>query len=251
MDFQLDVTTLLGGNWSLPFSITSDVRHAVSGTIFDGLAGGAAGVSNAIIRADGPVVVTALSDANGFYNLTGLVAGDYEITVDPPVPFSRPVAANLMVTQDLASVDFVLGTWDIAANPTSITVTVSEGADALTSVNLSNLGTVDGTVDLITESRFDLPNNIIQIPEGFTINWEELHPVSITLLISVACRRRPLSNRFRLWRRSAHRPCIPTGPFTTHVKVAGTMPRRSCAATGSTSDVLLVGKLDHVNPPAQ
>ena len=245
MDFQLDVTTLLGGNWSLPFSITSDVRHAVSGTIFDGLAGGAAGVSNAIIRADGPVVVTALSDANGFYNLTGLVAGDYEITVDPPVPFSRPVAANLMVTQDLASVDFVLGTWDIAANPTSITVTVSEGADALTSVNLSNLGTVDGTVDLITESRFDLPNNIIQIPEGFTINWEELTPgvdyIAGEFLVTYR-QRTPLSNRFQalasVGAQALH--TYRTVP-TTHVKVAGTMPMREVARRlEAHPDVLLV-----------
>jgi subtilisin family serine protease/sugar lactone lactonase YvrE len=177
MNFTLNVDE--GGNtWVFPFAITSTVRQAISGTVTT-ITNPVQGVIGARVSARGPVNVdTQVVNLLGEYFLYGLTPGTYEVSVDPPPPYSRPEAQTVVITSvDETNVNFLVGIWDLAAGPNPFPeVFVDEGAETIEGLSITNNGLTAGTVDILIEGLEELPVDIIGDLENVQVAWDTLVP---------------------------------------------------------------------------
>lgn len=145
LPFVLTATDVVGRVFSMPFSLTTTVRYAISGLITE--CPGGTPVQDARVLVLGAAgIEEALSDATGAYSLYGLTSGTVTVRVIPPLPFASPAVSNVVVAgADVAGVDFCVDGWAMTVSPTSMTVTVQEGREAETNLVVSNGGLVDGS----------------------------------------------------------------------------------------------------------
>jgi subtilisin family serine protease len=146
---DLTVTNFEGQVWTFPLAVTVTVRHALSGRI-SLCADAATGVADVEVRAtSADHAVSASTDTNGLYVLTGLRDGaTYTIRPLPSAPYASPGAQQWTVNGDVANVDFCLAVWGMALDPTALDVEIDEGREFKTNVLVRNLGTTEGSVEL-------------------------------------------------------------------------------------------------------
>lgn len=121
---------------TLNLSGTGLAVPSISGTV-TALTGGAA-VPNATVAYTGTASGSVTTDSNGDYLILA-PAGTYTLSVSAP-GFAAPSTQQVTIPPDKTDIDFVLGKPDIAADPTSVSLTLLAGDTASRTVTLSNDG---------------------------------------------------------------------------------------------------------------
>lgn len=168
---SLEVTSP-GGTWSFNFSVTTLVRQAVSGHVYDG----AVGVEGVEVKAHGPAGVesTTETDASGAYTLYGLTNAVYDIAVIPPPAYNSPGAEEVTVSgSDISGVDFDLLLWSLSLSPDSFSKVVYEGEDTTDTIEASKGAPDSGYIEYKIENTGAIPPPVPDqaAPE---IDWEAL-----------------------------------------------------------------------------
>lgn len=174
LPFSCIVTDAYGSVSAFDFTLTSTVRYAISGTVEDSVSMVLEGVQ---VRAEGPVSVRAVTDASGKYSFFGLEDGTYSVSVDPPLPYSRPPLQSITISgADASGVDFVLSEWLVSTSPTSMVYSVKEGMESNVLLEVINNGPIDGSVSFWVETRSGIPLSTLDVSMFPSIPWDEIEP---------------------------------------------------------------------------
>ncbi len=122
---------------SIAFTLDSAPRYMAGGRVVDG---DGAGVANAIVEYWGAAAGRALSDANGYYTMQGLLGGtSYSLRAIPGAHARSPVMAVAIVAADLPSLpNLVVAQPAASLDQSAISVVTQHGIAAAASLTLAN-----------------------------------------------------------------------------------------------------------------
>ena len=172
LPFTLDLMDAAGHQWSLPFSLTVNIRYSIRGTVTDAMTSAPLDDVPLYIfgAGDRPAVKTSLGD----YVFHDLVSGVYTVEVGDVVGYGKPPALVLTITTADGTADFELPPVLLSHSPASMTHTVSEGREAFDFVDITN----DGGHDVEVHVRGAMQEGFLAQPEppspSAEVDWASL-----------------------------------------------------------------------------
>jgi len=138
LSFVLTVTDAELREWNLPLELVAETRCTIAGTARH--YGTLVPVPELTIEAEGAGDVhDTTTDSLGSYEIAGLTTGEtYEVRALAPAGYVCPTPSNIMLTANATNVDFLIVDWGITVDPTSITTTLTEYAEGVTTLRILN-----------------------------------------------------------------------------------------------------------------
>jgi protocatechuate 3,4-dioxygenase beta subunit len=137
-------TVPAGGSLTANFQLVQLALGSITGRVTDAVSG--AGVSGVSVSCSGAGSGSATSDASGYYTISGLVSGSYQVSASKSGYQSQTKSATL-VAGGSATVNFQLQQQPVGSITGRVTASVSGGGISGASVSCSGAGSGSATSD--------------------------------------------------------------------------------------------------------